>query len=100
MIIVKVNKDNNKYKKLNILGHAMYDDYGKDIVCAACSSIVTTTINGILKLDKKSLEYKQDKEGLIIKVINTNDTINTLLYNMIDLLKELESDYPTNISIK
>lgn len=100
MIKVEVKAFNLTIDEVSIKGHAMYDDYGKDIVCAACSSIVTTTINGILKLDKKSLEYKQDKEGLIIKVINTNDTINTLLYNMIDLLKELESDYPTNISIK
>ena len=100
MIKVEVKAFNLIIDEVSIKGHAMYDDYGKDIVCAACSSIVTTTINGILKLDKNSLEYKQDKEGLIIKVINTNDTINTLLYNMIDLLKELESDYPTNISIK
>ena len=100
MIKVEVKTFNLTIDEVSIKGHAMYDDFGKDIVCAACSSIVTTTINGILKLDKKSLEYKQDKEGLIIKVINTNDTINTLLYNMIDLLKELESDYPTNISIK
>lgn len=100
MIKVEVKAFNLTIDEVSIKGHAMYDDYGKDIVCAACSSIVTTTINGILKLDKNSLEYKQDKEGLIIKVINTNDTINTLLYNMIDLLKELESDYPTNISIK
>lgn len=100
MIKVEVKAFNLTIDEVSIKGHAMYDDYGKDIVCAACSSIVTTTINGILKLDKNSLEYKQDKEGLIIKVINTNDTINTLLYNMVDLLKELESDYPTNISIK
>lgn len=100
MIKVEVKAFNLTIDEVSIKGHAMYDDYGKDIVCAACSSIVTTTINGILKLDKNSLEYKQDKEGLTIKVINTNDTINTLLYNMIDLLKELESDYPTNISIK
>lgn len=100
MIKVEVKAFNLTIDEVSIKGHAMYDDYGKDIVCAACSSIVTTTINGILKLDKNSLEYKQDKEGLIIKVINTSDTTNTLLYNMIDLLKELESDYPTNISIK
>ena len=100
MIKVEVKAFNLTIDEVSIKGHAMYDDYGNDIVCAACSSIVTTTINGILKFDKKSLEYKQDKEGLIIKVINTSDTTNTLLYNMIDLLKELESDYPTNISIK
>ena len=57
MITVNVIKENRKYKKITILGHAMYDDYGKDIVCSACSSIVITTINGILALDKGSLSY-------------------------------------------
>ena len=55
MIHVKVEKEHAKYKKIAISGHAMYDDYGKDIVCSAASSIVTTTVNGILALDKEVL---------------------------------------------
>ncbi len=41
MIKVSIIKEDKKYKKISILGHALYDDYGKDIVCSACSSIVT-----------------------------------------------------------
>lgn len=100
MIKVEVLSNHLTIKKVSIKGHAMYDDYGKDIVCAACSSIVTTTINGILKLDNNAIEYKQDSDGIIIDVINANEVVNTLLYNMIDLLKELESNYPKNISVK
>ena len=58
MIKVVVNP-----KEIIIEGHAMYEDYGKDIVCAACSSIVTTSVNGILKLDKEAIAYKQTEEG-------------------------------------
>lgn len=100
MIKVEVLSNHLTIKKVSIKGHAMYDDYGKDIVCAACSSIVTTTINGILKLDGSAIDYKQDSDGIIINVVNTTDIVNTLLYNMIDLLKELESNYPKNISVK
>lgn len=100
MIKVEVLSNHLVVKKVSIKGHAMYDDYGKDIVCAACSSIVTTTINGILKLDNDAISYKQDSDGITIEVINTTDVVNTLLYNMIDLLKELESNYPKNISVK
>ena len=57
MIQVQVYKETRKYKKILILGHAMYDDYGKDIVCSACSSIVTTTVNGILALKEGTLDY-------------------------------------------
>ena len=76
MIKVKIEKQNAKYKKITMLGHAMYDDYGKDIVCSAASSIVTTTVNGILSLNKGSLSY------------------------MVSLLKELENNYPENIEVK
>ena len=39
MIKVEVTK-----KDISIAGHAMYDDYGKDIVCAAVSSVITTSV--------------------------------------------------------
>ncbi len=100
MIKVKVEKKNAKYTKVTILGHAMYDDYGKDIVCAAASSIVTTTINGILALEKGSLSYLVSNKGLSIDIKSFDTTTQILIGNMISLLKELENNYPTNIEVK
>ena len=100
MIKVKIVKENSNYKKISILGHAMYDDYGKDIVCSAASSIATTTINGILTLDEGSLSYQVNKEGLIIENISTDEITQKLLGNMVNLLEELEEQYPTNIEVK
>ena len=100
MIKVKVGKENSIYKKIELLGHAMYDDYGKDIVCSACSSIVTTTVNGILALDKESLSYAVSKKGMTIEVKNEDSTTQTLIGNMISLLKELQENYPENIEVK
>ena len=51
MIKIKVTD-----KTISILGHANYDDYGKDIVCAAVSATVITTVNGILSIDNNSIE--------------------------------------------
>ena len=59
MISVKVVKENSNVVKVSVLGHAMYDEYGKDIVCSACSSIVTTTVNGVLSLNNESLSYQE-----------------------------------------
>ena len=100
MIRVIIKKEKEEYKKITISGHAMYDDYGKDIVCSACSSIVITTINGILALDKEGLDYEVSKNGMVIDILSMNETTQKLIHNMIGLLKELEEKYPTNIKVK
>lgn len=100
MIKVSVLKENRKYKKITILGHAMYDDYGKDIVCSACSSIVITTVNGILALKKGSLDYLVSKKGMTINVKIDDETTQILLNNMVSLLRELEGNFPNNIEVK
>ena len=100
MISVKVEKENGKYKRVKVLGHAMYDDYGKDIVCSAASSIVTTTVNGILTLDKESLSYLVGKKGMTIDIKSTSKNTQLLINNMVNLLKELEVNYPDNIEVK
>lgn len=100
MITVNIEKESCKYKKIKILGHAMYDDYGKDIVCSAASSIVITTVNGILTLNKGSLTYLVSKKGMTIDIKNTDETTQLLIGNMINLLKDLEKNYPENIEVK
>jgi len=100
MLKVKlVNKD-NKLKKINLLGHAEYDDYGKDIVCSSASSIMITTINAIMMFDKSYITYEQKKDNFEI-IINKNDKIvDNLIENMINMFCELEKDYPKNIKIE
>ena len=100
MIQVKVEKAHAKYKKITILGHALYDEYGKDIVCSAASSIVTTTVNGVLALDKGSLSYMISKKGMTINIKNEDATPQILIGNMVSLLKELGKNYPANIEVK
>ena len=100
MIKVSIIKEDKKYKKISILGYALYDDYGKDIVCSACSSIVTTTVNGILSLDKDSLSYKISKEGMTLDILKEDNTTQILIENMVHLLKELEENYPENMEVK
>ena len=100
MIQVRVEKDNSKYKKIKIIGHAMYDDYGKDIVCSACSSIVTTTVNGILSIDNNNISYMVSKKGMTIDVRSEDRITQLLIKNMIKLLKELSGNYPNNIEVK
>ena len=93
MIKISINEEKNEIK---IGGHALYDDYGKDIVCAAVSSIVITTINACEKFDKNSISVNEDNP-LIIKLLTNNENVLLLIDNMLEMLKELAKDYPKNI---
>lgn len=100
MIKVKVSKKNDFVDCVKILGHAGYAPYGKDIVCSGVSSIVTTTINGILTFDKKYISYSAKQDDFEIVVNVHNEIVDNLINNMINMLKEIENDYPNNIKIK
>lgn len=94
--MIKVNKKNNI---IEISGHAGYSDKGKDIVCAAVSGIVYTTINAIFSIDEKSIEVK-DNEVMTIKIISNDEITNNLIDNMFKMLKDVQNDYPKNIIVK
>ena len=99
MITIQIEKEKNNFKKFTIFGHANYDEYGKDIVCAATSAIITTTINGILGICDSALKYKDDGNILEIYAIKQDKITDQLLKNMVLLLKELEKQYKKNIKI-
>ena len=99
MIKVKLVKDNNKIKRVIITGHANYDDFGKDIVCASVSATVITSVNASLSIDSDSLIYNEDS-GLDIEVVKDDIVTTKIIDNMINNLYELEKAYPKNIEIK
>ena len=99
MIKVNVKRQNNKVYEIVIKGHAEYDDYGKDIVCAAVSSMAITTVNGIISLDE-SIDYEENNGFLKIRVLKDTEINNKLLDNLVNLLSELVMQYPENIEIR
>lgn len=100
MIKVNIESKNKKHVDLiKILGHAMYDDFGKDIVCSSVSSIITTTVNGIYEIDKEYLNVELMKDGMIITVLKEDKICDKLIKNMLTLLSELEESYPENIKV-
>ena len=84
---------------LTIDGHAGYAEIGKDIVCAAVSSTVITSVNSCLTIDNESISY-EDKNGLDIKVLKDDEVTTKIINVMITNLYELEKAYPKNIKIK
>ena len=95
--MIKVLKEKDK---IEITGHSGYDTIGKDIVCSAVSSIVTTTINGILSIDNDALKYSYKNDVMTIEILKNDNVTDKLITNMLDLLKDLSKDYPKNIIVK
>ena len=99
MIKVEIIRNNNNIKKISILGHAMYDDYGKDIVCASVSTLVISTVNNILSINDKTIKVEQNDSKIIIEYILKDNIIDILINNMISKLNTLANNYIKNIKI-
>lgn len=99
MIKVSTEIQNNLISKVVIDGHSGYAESGYDIVCSSVSSIVTTSVNMIIRLDEDAISYKT-KDGFIeITISKHNEFIDIVLENMMDLLNELATSYSKNIKI-
>ena len=99
MIKVVVCKKNKVIESIKCSGHACYAEYGKDIVCAAFSTMVTVTVNSILGFDRGAIRYTTNKDIVIIN-IKKDDITNKLLKVLVKEMKELRHTYSKNINIK
>lgn len=99
MIKVKIIKNNNIIESINAKGHANYEEYGKDIVCASFSTMIITTINAILEIDKLAISYTDNNDLKIVNIKKDNIT-NSLLNNLVNMIYELRDNYEKNINIK
>lgn len=99
MILIKVEKEEEKIKQIILSDHAEYDKYGKDIVCAGVSSILTTTVNAILSFDETSIMIDEGK-SFVLTVLKWDEITIKLLQNMLSLFLELQESYPKNIRVR
>ncbi len=112
MISITIEKDSKgDYRKLNCFGHAEYDDFGQDTVCAAISMLVINTINAVETLTGISIDVRSDEEtGLIdasfgctdetvtdpedeVSRIRSREDANLLIDAMILGIRSVQSDY-------
>lgn len=95
MIKVRYNED---LKNLKITGHANYAEYGEDIVCSSVSSIISTSINLAHEFNQ-DIKYNDDGNKIEIENNTNDENVYKVLKNMIDMLKDLERQYPKNINV-
>ena len=96
MITAKVLKHNGDYHSFSCEGHALYEDPGKDIVCAAVSVLVINTANSLDALTDNELRASDD--GYICwEFLKVPDESGKLLMDSLMLgLKEIEKKYGNN----
>ena len=99
MIIIKHNYIDGNITKIEIEGHANYDVFGKDIICAAASTLLITCVNCIEELNANGFIYNDNKDKVSISIEGTNIEAFKILKVMIEMFKDLEQDYPKNISV-
>ena len=99
MIRIKVYKKKNIIEKITFRGHANYANFGKDIVCAASSATILTTINAILSINEKTINVIQNDNNIDLNIIENDNITNKLIDNMLISLKSIQEQYPKNIEI-
>lgn len=99
MIKVRIKRNGSNLSEISINGHANYDIYGKDIVCASVSATVLTVLNCIMELDNSVIIVKQTCDCTAVIVQRFEKTSQTLLNTMLSCLKEIEKNYSKNLKI-
>ncbi len=86
----------DKYKGFSVLGHAGYDVYGKDIICASVSVLTVNTINAIETFTDDGFKVEQDETlgSLKFKFQDTVSEESKLLIDTMVLgLRSIEEGY-------
>ena len=103
MIKINFYKKHDSIVKFTMDGHAEYSE-GEDIVCAAASSAMWLTVNGIENVANVSCGYEQG-DGYVFFVLpddlKESEKLKTdlLLNSFLLYIKELEAQYPDYIKL-
>ena len=107
MTNIKIKTKNSNIVSFEISGHTGYEDSGKDILCAAISSISQSVCLGITKvLNVKAVINRNDKKGYLKLVLPNNLTdvqnheCQILLKTMQISLQDLLFDYSDYIKLE
>ena len=95
MINITVKKRNGSYLDFLSRGHAGYAEEGQDIVCAAVSALIITTVNSLDEFTDEKIEVGED-DGYVSIHFKTNPNTERgklLMDSLILGLTEIEHSY-------
>lgn len=99
MIKARYTAEENTHT-LTVLGHANYDEYGKDIVCAGVSALVQALI-GWIENNPYCAECVSidDKSGEVIVCCQGEEDVAAVFYMTAIGVEQIAENYPNHVDI-
>lgn len=101
MVKVSFYYQTSNIVEAKVQGHANFDQFGKDIVCAGISAVVIGTLNALDNLvNQDEVKINQTDKEIIITVLSITNNNQMILKTMLWQLKTISDQYRKNITIK
>ena len=99
MIKAIFQADEDRYISLDVSGHAEYGEYGKDLICAAVSSIMFGFMNAIDDLEE-DVKITQSENRITIENHSGSKEVDDYFELVMMQLKTLEESYGDFIRVE
>ena len=97
-IVIKRDVSTDKITSIEVKGHANKDVYGKDLVCAAVSAVLTGGMNALVD---KEYDFKLDEGHAYIKALDIPSDYDSVVLKTIETqLKTIEEAEPSFVQVK
>jgi len=99
MIRAIFEANDDLYLSLDVSGHAEYGEYGKDLICAAVSSIMFGFMNALDSLEE-DVKIRQSENRITIVDHSGSKTVQDYFELVIMQLKTIEASYGDFIKVE
>ena len=93
-IVIKRDVSSQKITQIEVKGHANSAEYGKDLVCAAVSAVMTGGMNALIG---KEYDFKLNEGHAYIKALNIPSDSDAVVLKTIEIqlqtIEESNRDY-------
>ena len=97
-VVIKIDESSQKITSIEVKGHSGKDAYGKDLVCAAVSAIITGGFNALTNRDYDFRLDEGHAYALAKKIPSDNDAV--VLKTMQIQLQTIEESDPEFIKVE
>lgn len=99
MIRAVFEAKDDRYLSLDVRGHALSDDYGKDLICASVSSIMFGFMNALDALEEE-VDIRQTDDTITVVNRSESETVQNYFELVIMQLKTIEASYGNFIRVE